>query len=290
MASIGVSKPYVAKYSDNGDGTVTYTGGVRLAKATEISASIETGDNNNLYADNGVAESDKSFAGGTLTVGVDDISQESSKVILGVKEGKITVNGEEVTELIYDDDTVAPNLGFGCIIKKKKDNVDKWRAVVFTKIMFGIPEDAATTQGESIEWQTPSIEATIMRDDSAKHMWKREATFDSEAQAEAYIKMVLQISGDALGELSLVSAAGAAVGETKLTVTPVKNAGNSYKYKTAVSSATLPAYDALCSTGYTAWDGAADIAATTGHKLLLVEVDAGNKAKKAGIATVTAKA
>ena len=193
MATIGVSKPYVAVYA-NADGVVTYSLGTRLALATEMSTTFETPSDNNLYADNGIAETDKEFAGGTLTLGVDDLDNAGAKLILGLKENTITVGEESVKELVYDDDRVAPYLGFGCIVKKKKGGVNKWRAVVLPKIMFNIPEDAATTQGESIEWQTPSIEGTIMRDDTAKHAWKREATFDSEAAAEAYIKQVLNIT------------------------------------------------------------------------------------------------
>ena len=60
--------------------------------------------------------------------------------------------------------------------------------------MLAVPNDAATTQGETIEWQTPQLTGTIMRDDSAKHAWKREATFTTEAQAEAYIKARLSIT------------------------------------------------------------------------------------------------
>ena len=93
----------------------------------------------------------------------------------------------------------------------------------------------------------------------------------------------------ALGVLTVTSAAGAATGKTAVTVTPAKASGNSYKYKTA-ASVTAPAYDTLCTTGYTAWDGAAEITAATGQKLLVVEVAADNKARSAGGATVTAKA
>lgn len=289
MATIGVSKPYVAKYFDNGDGTVSYTQGARLALATQLSATIETSDNNVLYADNGAAESDKSFSGGTLTIGVDDLSQDGSKIILGVQENKITVDGEEVAELVYNDDAVAPDLGFGCIIKKIKNKATRWRAVVFTKVQFAIPEDAATTQGESIEWQTPSLEATIMRDDSEKHTWKREATFDTESKAEAYIKQCLNIRDEALGELTVTSAAGTGSGDTKITVVPAKAAGNSYKYKVG-ASLTVPVLNQVCASGYTNWDGTADITAATGQKIMVVEVDAENRAKKAGTATVTAKA
>lgn len=69
-----------------------------------------------------------------------------------------------------------------------------WRGMILTKVMFSVPADAATTQGESIEWQTPKLSAAIMRDDSATHTWKREATFTSETQAEAYIKARLGIT------------------------------------------------------------------------------------------------
>lgn len=41
------------------------------------------------------------------------------------------------------------------------------------------------------------LSATIMRDDSANHVWKREATFTTEAQAEAYIKARLNITSGA---------------------------------------------------------------------------------------------
>lgn len=191
MATIGVSKPHVAKYV-NTDGTVSYTDVTRLAKAVQFSAEISSGDgSNNLYADNGVAESDKSFEGGTMTITTDDLDQAGSALLLGITPKSVTIGGKEIEELVFDDDAIAPYLGFGCVIKKKRNNAIKWRAVVFTKVMFAIPSDAATTQGETIEWQTAELEATIMRDDSAKHVWKREATFDTESDAEAYIKSVL---------------------------------------------------------------------------------------------------
>lgn len=196
MATIGLSKPYYAIYSNTGT-TVSYANGGVMGKATEANIEVETTEDNNLYADNSIAETDRSFAGGTLTLSTDDLSQEVSKAILGIKEetiGEITgVTDEDASELIYDDTQKTPYLGTGFIIKKKVGGVYKWRAVVLTKVMFGIPSDAATTQGETIEWQVPELSATILRDDSANHVWKREATFTSEAQAEAYIKDRLSI-------------------------------------------------------------------------------------------------
>lgn len=194
MATIGVSKPYYGKYV-NTDGVITYTGGEIFAKAVEFSATIESGDDNNLYADNGIAESDRSFGGGSISVTTDDISQTAAAAILGITAKTITVGEDtDVSELVFDDDMAIPDLGFGIIIKKKKSGADQYRAIFFHKIKFNIPEDAATTQGETIEWQTPTIEGTIMRDDSAKHAWKSEVTVGTEALAVAYLKQKLGIS------------------------------------------------------------------------------------------------
>lgn len=197
MATIGLSKPYFAVYSAAGS-TVSYANGAVMGKATEANIEIDTTEDNNLYADNAIAETDRTFAGGTLTLSTDDLSQEVSKAILGLAEQAITgiegVTDTSVKELLYDDQQQTPYLGVGFIIKKKVGGVYKWRGVILTKVMFSTPADAATTQGETIEWQTPELSATIMRDDSTNHMWKREATFTTEAQAEAYIKDRLSIT------------------------------------------------------------------------------------------------
>lgn len=202
MATIGVSKPKYAVYTEE-NGVVTYSNGGVLGKMTEVDVTINTSEDNNLRADNGIAETDRQFTDGTLTVGTDDLSQEVSKVILGAKEVELEeipgITDTGVKELIFDDDMSNPYLGQGFIIKKQKNNVVSWRAVVLTKTMFNVPDETATTQGEQIEWQTPSLVATILRDDTAKHVWKREATFTTEEQAEAYLDYRLNIPRTAPG-------------------------------------------------------------------------------------------
>ena len=164
MATIGLSKPYYAVYN-NASGTVSYNNGAVMGKATEANIEIETSDDNNLYADNAIAETDRQFTGGTLTLSTDELSQEVSKAILGLKEQALAditgITDEDVKELIYDDTQVTPYLGVGFIVKKIVSGVTKWRGIVLTKVMFSIPADAATTQGESIEWQVPELTATF---------------------------------------------------------------------------------------------------------------------------------
>lgn len=197
MATIGLSKPYFAVYENTGS-VVSYKNGGIMGKAIEVDIEIETSEDNNLYADNGVAETDRTFSNGTLTITTDELEAEVSKIMLGLKEEAVTgiegITDTDVKRLVFDDDQVTPYLGFGVVIKKVKNSVTKWRAVILKKVMFAIPSDAATTQGESIEWQTPELSATVMRDDTEKHCWKEEATFTTEAQAETYIRHVLNIT------------------------------------------------------------------------------------------------
>ena len=91
---------------------------------------------------------------------------------------------------------------------------------------------------------------------------------------------------DTLPELKVVSVAGTA-GKTLIYVNPALTGGNTYVYKTA-ASVDLPALDAVLTTGWTAWNGAAEITATTGHEIAIVEINATNEAVKGGLATVTA--
>ena len=292
MAIIGLSKPYYAIYSATGS-AVSYSGGGLLGKAVELSMELEGADANILYADNGPAESASQFAGGTLTITTDDLLPEPTAAILGLTLQAI--DNDDITtptpkELVFGDSQVIPYVGFGVIVKKQQSNATKWMAIVYPKIQFSNPGIEATTQGETIEWQTPELSATIMRDDTTAHNWCRHALLDSEADAEAYVKGLLGIENPnpTLGTLTVSSAAGSTAGQTAITVQPTITQGNHYVYQTG-ASVTLPAeYGADVSSGWTAWNGTDEITATTGNEIGIVEANSSNKAVKAGKTTVTA--
>jgi hypothetical protein len=105
----------------------------------------------------------------------------------------------------------------------------------------------------------------------------------------AKLKVVIENYVQALKALTVASVAGATSGKTAITVSPSITAGNTYKYKTA-ASVVQPAFDDVLTTGWTAWNGTADITATTGNKIAIVEVDASNQAKAYGEVAVTSKA
>lgn len=95
-------------------------------------------------------------------------------------------------------------------------------------------------------------------------------------------------SGTTLTNLTVTSVAGTASGTTKLTVSPTKASGNSYKIKTGTTA--QPVVYGQIVKSWTAWDGTADVTAATGQVVTVVECDSDYKAVGAGSATVTAKA
>lgn len=219
MAGIGLTRPYYAKYHyDEDTGAVTYSGGGILGQAIEFSAKVESADDNILYANNGPAEVDTAFGGGTVSITTDDLTAEASMDILGMELSELLVGSKTVHELIFDERRRDQDLGFGVIIEKKRGGLLYYRAVVLPKIKFNIPEDSAKTREKKIEWQTPKVEGTIMRDDTEFHAWKREAEVPTEALARAYIEQILNIqkldatlSALTLGSIALTPAFDPAV-------------------------------------------------------------------------------
>ena len=94
---------------------------------------------------------------------------------------------------------------------------------------------------------------------------------------------------DVMPVLKVVSAAGSSSGKTAITVTGYTlGSGDSYKYKVTDDEIVVRKGDSTAS-GWTSWNGSADITAATGKHIAIV-VSNTNKVVAAGETTVTAKA
>lgn len=184
----GFSKPYVAVYAASG-GTITYTNGQQLARGVDVTISPETSDDNNFYADNVVAEVVASeFSGGTLSLTVDGLLPAAEKLIYGLP----TATGGWTA---FGDDMAIPYVGVGFIIRQQSDGAVTYVPVVLAKCKFSLKEDAAATQEDSIDWQTQSLEATILRGDDSNRNWKFLGDeVATEAAAEAALRTKLGIA------------------------------------------------------------------------------------------------
>lgn len=200
MANIGLSKPYYAIYTAVGN-TVTYSNGGVLGKATQLELTLDDADTNILYADNAPAESETSFTGGKVGLSTDDLLPDVASKVLGTKKVAVTgvpgLTTENASWYVDDDDANAPYIGVGGILKKKVNGQYKYVALILNKVQMSTPGDTATTQGQTIEWQTATLNGTVMRSDAEKHPWRRKSSLlDTEADAELLIRSFLNIPDD----------------------------------------------------------------------------------------------
>lgn len=197
MATIGLSRPYIARYTNAGS-SVSYAGGRLLGKATELNIELNDGESNVFYADNGPAESDDRFSGGTASISVDELRPQAYMDALGVTSEPISVEGVTTPGAVWlkhNNSQSIPYLGFGGIAKKQINNETKYVGIILHKIKFSNPNQSYTTQGETIEWQTPQLTAQIFRSDDPAANWNwTTSPLNSEDEADAAVRSILNIS------------------------------------------------------------------------------------------------
>lgn len=191
MARIGLAKPYYAKYAST-NGAVTYSDGGLIGRAIEAQIELEDTDAVILYADNVAAESVASFSTGTLTLTVDELSVANAGAILGIAPE--TVSTPSGTAISFKSGSSIPYLGFGLIVNKIVNNTNVYMGLILNKIQFRVPAGSYTTMGETVEFQTPELVATIMKDDTTDGVWQQWGEFSTFANAETWVKGKLNIT------------------------------------------------------------------------------------------------
>ena len=187
MANIGLSQPYIAKYAEDTTGVVTYSDLKKIGKAVSVDLSVEGREPTILYADNGPAESYGTFGGGTANLEIDELGLEDAIEIFGLTP---PASGSPVIAEFSTD--AAPPYFAECFIGKKVHNAAvKWRLIVLYRVQFMVPNYTINTQGQSVEFQVPSLGATVLARPDGK--WQAWADYDTEADAIAAMRTVLGI-------------------------------------------------------------------------------------------------
>lgn len=152
-----------------------------FGKAVDCKVSIEK-NNAELYADDGIAESDYSFKKGTIALTVDEDSDTVFAEVLG---HTISTEGEMVRKA----GDVAPYVAIGRILTKIVNGVKKYKVEYLHKVKFSEPNTDEKTKGESIEFGTSAIEGTIHT--LANGDWSIAKTFTDYDEASTYLDGLL---------------------------------------------------------------------------------------------------
>lgn len=178
MAKIGLKNFRYSPLTEAADGTPSYDGAKKPAKAISCSVDI-TNNDATLYADDALAYSDKSFQSGTVTMGIDE---DDSAVLAALLGHTIAEDGE----MIRNATDIAPYVGFGRVVTKVVDGEYRYKVEFLYKVKFSEPSQDDTTKGESLEFSTTEIEGIIAT--LANGKWSVTKTFETETEAVTYLE------------------------------------------------------------------------------------------------------
>ena len=184
MARIGLKN---FRYGLLDEQTETYGGSLQLGKAIDCKVSLDL-NSAELYADDGLAESDYSVKKGTVAITIDEDDDTTLANLTGHTIGN---DGE----LVRKDTDTPPYVGFGRIITKVVNGVYKYKVEFLCKVKFkdALPDEK--TKGESVEFTTTSLEGTVLK--LADGSWSKTKTFDTYTDAITYLEGLLaQPTGD----------------------------------------------------------------------------------------------
>lgn len=197
MAHIGMKYPVAAPWTEG----ETYTKGFVVGKAIKFTGTPNKNDVD-LYADDGIAETDKSVKDIGVSLNVDDLDLKVQADLLGhdytaasAGESGGTATPESV-EVGSDD--VAPYFGTGFYKRRRKNNVTSFTAIWLYKVQYSEPTEEAETKGESVNFQTPTIEGKAYTVEiSGKTKLYKKAVFETEAAAKAWLDGLAKVNANA---------------------------------------------------------------------------------------------
>ena len=197
MAHIGMKYPVAAPWTEG----ETYTKGFVVGKAIKFTGTPNKNDVD-LYADDGIAETDKSVKDIGVSLNVDDLDLKMQADLLGHDHTEASAGGSggtatpESVEVGSDD--VAPYFGTGFYKRRRKNNETSFTAIWLYKVQYSEPTEEAETKGESVNFQTPTIEGKAYPVEiSGKTKLYKKAVFEKEEAAKAWLDGLAKVNATA---------------------------------------------------------------------------------------------
>ncbi|MBP3469771.1 MAG: hypothetical protein J6K26_09685 [Lachnospiraceae bacterium] len=192
---IGMSKPIAAKYSYDKE-----TKKAKYSEPTYLGEAM-TGTFNPNYAEASLNGDDREVDSATeltsvaIALGVTKLPIKAHNVLFGA-----TVEGSKVTEKTTD---VANDVGLGFISRQSNG---LYTAVIYAKSKFKRSSESYETKGQSVKYNTPTINGTATESD-VDHIIR---DFEEDLTEEAAWKYVTDVLGDpdAVSSTSTTTSAG----------------------------------------------------------------------------------
>ena len=175
MSKYGIEYAVFARYNNDG----SYTDGRYISPVANYNGNPQVASGAD-HGDNRAIDAESYVAGGTLTVEFNRDQDEIYTFLLGHAQAN---DGE----IDHKSDDEAPLVGTGAIGRSD----GKWKARFYKQVKFREPNDENTTRTESIQHNHLTLEGDIMIPEDGS--WKLTKTFNSKAQAIAYLNNLVGI-------------------------------------------------------------------------------------------------
>lgn len=181
MAKIGLNNFRYGILTEAVDGTPSYAGALTPGKA--ISCSVEVTNNDaKLFADDVVQETDTSFAGGNITIGIDRADYQTQANLLGHTYS-------QSTGMVRNSNDIAPYVGFGRVVTLMQDGAYKYKVEFIYKAKFSEPSQSDETKGENVDFKTIEMQGQIAQLGNGD--WSKSQMFDDKTDAISFLEGLL---------------------------------------------------------------------------------------------------
>lgn len=195
MAMIGMRHVVAAPFNAHTEGSEpTYDTGFDVGGAISANLTKTRNTNGDLYYDDALGESDKGLISIGLELGVDELTEEVQGKMGLLKA--VSAGTPSVTTY-YETSANPTPIGIGYMRVRSKHNTVTYQAIWIYKMQFTMDSEQAQTKGESIQWQTPTVNGKgfgLDVDSSGDLSFRKIRSFSSESDAAAFLDSLAGIS------------------------------------------------------------------------------------------------
>lgn len=193
MAKVGFEYVAAAKLDDElstSKADAKYSEGREIGPAAAFNGTPTSSDVKD-YGDDRTLETDTSVTGGTLSLELNEPTMENEAWILGHKYEDGTGG------MLRNVNDIAPYLGIGCVGKSKRNGALVYRAKIYLKTQFRVPNDENATKQDQVTFNHTTMEGNLFQLKNGD--WKDEKEFTTLDEAKEYINTTLNITEEEPG-------------------------------------------------------------------------------------------